>query len=414
MHTTWIGHACLMVETQQGTLLTDPWLVDPCLYNVVVHQCRPALSVDTLPSVDVLCITHAHYDHFDPRTLQHLSKTALVIIPPSPLRRLEQKLRALGFTRIHTLPYWQTVDACGMSITAVPSQNIPEECGFVIRSGNSTIFHAADSVYWPYARQLVQFDIDVAFVPYTGWEVSGTVGVDVARQWQPDWEETVRNATSIGARCLVPSSCDQFWSPPSLRWLNDRVHPGRPDEFIAAVDAYRAKTPGIKAEAVAMTPGSSWSKTGGFQIRPEDGSEPVAIPDPEPPRTKVPLAELMTRARQFVSKRRPQLLACLKDNPIGVWVLLSSRHTFYLHDTDCYFRLHLLDPRGVYALNEDTPGTPRISITSQDAYDLFAGTIDAEMIVMGARANVTRNKTEWDLIRIYAMEYLFVKETYSG
>ena len=225
MKVTWLGHACILIQTPQGNILTDPWLVDPCMYQVVIHAQPPGLSVDNLPPIDVVCITHAHYDHFDPNTLKHLPKTALVISPPSPVRRLVQKLRSLGFTRIHTLPYWQNYSTCGVKVTAIPSAGIPEECSFVISDGESTIFHAADSIYEPHTKRLQKFNIDIAFLPFSGWDVSGIIGLDVDKKWLPDWQDEARRATAIGARYIVPASCDQLWATESLYWLNDRTHP---------------------------------------------------------------------------------------------------------------------------------------------------------------------------------------------
>jgi L-ascorbate metabolism protein UlaG (beta-lactamase superfamily) len=414
MRVTWVGHACLLVETPQGNLITDPWLVDPCLYEIVVHAQQPSLNVNALPKIDVICITHTHYDHFDPRTLQHLPKTALVIIPPSPARRLAEKLYHLGFTRVQTLPNWKSITAHGMTVTAIPSSGIPEECGFVVSDRDSTIFHAADSVYWTHGKRLTRHNIDVAFLPYTGWDLTGVLGIDADRQWQPNWEETAKFAVSTGARYVVPASCDQFWAPPQLQWLNDRIHPGTAEEFFGAIAHYRTQHPDCQTKAVIMTPGSTWSKVEGFKIAPKPKGA-IALPDPLPPATSIVLDEILTSGAEFAKRRKKQLLECCTkgiEYVYGMILLLTHRYTFYLWDTRQYVGMHLIKSNSVYPMTQVAPETTVIHLSSQDASDLFAGRIDIEMLVMASRFKVVGKKVDRDMLFIYALEYLFVKDTY--
>jgi L-ascorbate metabolism protein UlaG (beta-lactamase superfamily) len=420
MQVTWLGHACLLIEMPQGNLITDPWLVDPCLYEIVVHAQEPGKSLGTLPKIDTICITHTHYDHFDPRTLQHLNKQATVIIPPSPARRLEEKLRNLGFSNIVNLPDWQQTTVRGLTITNVPSSGIPEECGFLISDGTSTIFHAADSIYWPHAKRLKKAQIDVAFLPYTGWDITGVIGINELKQWQPNWDETAQWAVSIRAKTIVPASCDQFWSPASLQWLNDRIHPGTPEAFAEAIAAHARSHPDFCSEVVVMAPGSTWSKTQEFQLA-ETRSGPPTLPEPLalPPGSKaVELSDVLAAAQGFVQRRRPQLFELSRKGLqylYGVLLFLSSPYTFYLKDLDVYLRMRLWTRRGIYPVSPERvkPQTLVIELTAQDARNLFTSRIDMEMLVMAGRLKVRCTQDNPNLIFFYALEYLFVKDDYS-
>jgi L-ascorbate metabolism protein UlaG (beta-lactamase superfamily) len=420
MQVTWLGHACLLVETPHSNLITDPWLVDPCLYEIVVHAQEPGKTLDSLPKIDTICITHTHYDHFDPRTLQHLNREATVVIPPSPARRLAEKLRNLGFFNIVNLPDWQSTQVGGLNITNVPSCGIPEECGFLIGDGTSTIFHAADSIYWPHSKRLKQTPIDLAFLPYTGWDITGVIGINELKQWQPNWDETAQWATSIGAQTIVPASCDQFWSPQSLQWLNDRIHPGTPAAFADAIATHAQQHPEFKSEVVVMTPGSTWSQSLGFTLAPPP-SAPPTLPEPlvvTPHQTGVTVADVLASAWEFVGSRRRQLFALTNQGltyVYGVLIFLSTSYTFYLKDLDVYLRMRLWTPNGIYEIPamQVKPQTLVMEMTAQDARDLFASRIDMEMLVMAGRLKVRCGRENPNLLSFYALEYLFVKDDYT-
>lgn len=414
MKVTWIGHACILIETPQGNLITDPWLVDPCLYQVVVHASRPSMTVTDLPPIDVICITHPHYDHFDPRTLTQLSKSALVIIPVSPIRRLKEKLENLGFRNVQPLKYWTSYQAIDLEITVTPSHGIPEEGGFLISDGESTLYHAADCLFGPVGPKLQKYNIDLAFLPFSGWDISGALGIEVEKQWKPSGPYEAQNAIGTGARYVVPASCDQFWAPMALQWLNQRTHPGTVDEYIKAVDEYRSQHPEVETEVVPLNPGSSWTKAKGFTIVPER-QEPIPIYAPKEP-APVSMDKVMAGAELFLARRRPQVFQAWHHHVLGVLVLLLRPYTFHLTDLGRYVRMHLISPKGFYPVEipvEKAERTPLIHIRSQDACNLFSGKSDIEMLVMASRIKLTNHKSDFDLICAYALEYLFTKEDYS-
>jgi L-ascorbate metabolism protein UlaG (beta-lactamase superfamily) len=98
----WLGHATVLINFFGIKILTDPVLfprIGIRLPGFTIGPKRltaPALSVGELPEIDLILLSHAHFDHFDTRTLRHLSRRR------SP-RRPEADSDAL--TKIITAPH---------------------------------------------------------------------------------------------------------------------------------------------------------------------------------------------------------------------------------------------------------------------------------------------------------------------
>ncbi len=74
----WLGHASVLVNFYGATILTDPVLMPRIGAAVGVgtvgpkRLIAPALAVEELPKIDVVLLSHAHFDHFDIPTLNAL------------------------------------------------------------------------------------------------------------------------------------------------------------------------------------------------------------------------------------------------------------------------------------------------------------------------------------------------------
>ena len=75
MRVTWIGHASVLVQTQGLNILTDPIWSDrasPFSFIGPKRVRAPGIRFDDLPKIDLILISHNHYDHMDLPTLQRL------------------------------------------------------------------------------------------------------------------------------------------------------------------------------------------------------------------------------------------------------------------------------------------------------------------------------------------------------
>src|SRR6202049_1894290 len=77
----WLGHATVLINFFGFKILTDPVLFPrvgiriPFLFTIGPKRLTaPALSASELPAIDIILLSHAHFDHFDLRTLHRLSR----------------------------------------------------------------------------------------------------------------------------------------------------------------------------------------------------------------------------------------------------------------------------------------------------------------------------------------------------
>jgi L-ascorbate metabolism protein UlaG (beta-lactamase superfamily) len=85
----WIGHATVLINFFGINILTDPVLfprIGIRLPGFTIGPKRltaPALKFHELPKIDIILLSHAHFDHFDLRTLRHFDKNTRVITAPN-------------------------------------------------------------------------------------------------------------------------------------------------------------------------------------------------------------------------------------------------------------------------------------------------------------------------------------------
>lgn len=85
----WLGHSTVLINFFGITILTDPVLFPrigirvPLLFTIGPKRLtQPALTARQLPRVDLVLLSHAHFDHIDMRTLHRLGETTSVVTAP--------------------------------------------------------------------------------------------------------------------------------------------------------------------------------------------------------------------------------------------------------------------------------------------------------------------------------------------
>lgn len=106
---TWVGHATVLIQMGGLNILTDPVFNDYCgmARLVGVKRYRPVpCSIDELPDIDAVCISHSHYDHLDYTTVCELNKrfgSKIHWLVPMGLRLW---MKACGCKNIVELEWW--------------------------------------------------------------------------------------------------------------------------------------------------------------------------------------------------------------------------------------------------------------------------------------------------------------------
>lgn len=117
---SWLGHATVLLRIGDQWVLTDPVLSERIGIKVGpmtmgVSRLLPAIRPDALPPLDLILLSHAHFDHLDKPTLQQLASKRTRVITAASTRALVPR----GFADVRELAWDKTLDAGPLDITAI-------------------------------------------------------------------------------------------------------------------------------------------------------------------------------------------------------------------------------------------------------------------------------------------------------
>ncbi len=122
---TWMGHSTTLVEIDGVRILLDPvWSTRPTPLAGVgpSRWYPPVLALDRLPPIDVVLISHDHYDHLDRPTVRALASTgARFIVPLGVGAHLEYW--GVPSARIEELDWWDSTAVAAVKIVSVPARH---------------------------------------------------------------------------------------------------------------------------------------------------------------------------------------------------------------------------------------------------------------------------------------------------
>jgi len=233
---TWIGHASFLVQFNDLNVLIDPnfanWLF------LLKRQKRAGLKLRDLPPVDLVLLTHAHFDHFHKRTLRRLPDTKIGVMPWG----MGDLARGLGFRRIVELQTWESFTHDDWKVTLTPCKHWGARTlrdlhrgfgGFVLEHQGRRIYHAGDSAYFDGFKEIgARCRPELALLPI------GAYYPDSFRHVHMGPDEAVRAFRDLRARLFIPMhfgsfklSFEEMDEPPKWLWeiveregLSHKVH----------------------------------------------------------------------------------------------------------------------------------------------------------------------------------------------
>ena len=156
---TWLGHSTLLVEIDGKRVLIDPvWSERPSPFTWMGPKRfhKTPLTIDELPAIDAVVISHDHYDHLDHRFVQKFGERApLYIVPLGVGAHLEYW--GVSSDRIIERDWWEEVTLGGLTLTATPARHFSGRSlamtdkqktlwsGWVIAGPKHRIFYSGDT-----------------------------------------------------------------------------------------------------------------------------------------------------------------------------------------------------------------------------------------------------------------------------
>ncbi|MGW2278041.1 MBL fold metallo-hydrolase [Streptomyces sp. NPDC001770] len=166
LRVTWMGHSSVLAEIDGSRVLFDPVWGERCSPFPFAgpRRLHPVpLSLEALGPVDVVVISHDHYDHLDLPTIRALARTDTVFAVPLGVgAHLEHW--GVSPSRLRELDWNESTEVAGIRLTATPARHF---CGRGVRSGQHTlwaswavegpehrIYHSGDTGYFPGFREI--------------------------------------------------------------------------------------------------------------------------------------------------------------------------------------------------------------------------------------------------------------------
>jgi len=205
---TWIGHASFLIQFNDLNVLIDPnfanWLF------LLKRVKRAGLKIQDLPPVDLVLLTHAHFDHFHKPTLRRLPYPKIGVMPWG----VGDLARNLGFARVIELDWWESFSQQDWKVTLTPSRHWGARTlhdhhrgygGFVLEHQGRTIYHAGDSAYFEGFKKIGKILApEIALLPI------GAYHPESFRRMHMSPDEAVKVFRDLRARWLVPMHYGTF------------------------------------------------------------------------------------------------------------------------------------------------------------------------------------------------------------
>ncbi|MEL6961451.1 MAG: MBL fold metallo-hydrolase [Pseudomonadota bacterium] len=180
---TWLGHASFLIRLAGKTIVTDPFLSDYASPIPPLGPKRfapPALRARELPPVDLLLLTHNHYDHLDLPSLDALplASDARAVVPLG----LREYVAGRGFADVIEMDWHDQIAVAGLTVRAIPAIHMSKRgffdrnrtlwTGYGLRSERNGIYVAGDTAYGPIFKQLHSElgGFDLGLVPIGAYE----------------------------------------------------------------------------------------------------------------------------------------------------------------------------------------------------------------------------------------------------
>ncbi|MGL4521697.1 MAG: MBL fold metallo-hydrolase [Bacilli bacterium] len=210
MQMTWLGHSSWLISYHGVHILLDPiWNRNLPFVKAIA---APPYSFNDLPPIDVVCISHSHYDHLDEMTIRMLPKETKFLVPAG----LEQWFVKRGYENTTECNWWERFVDFGIIFNFVPAKHWSRRSmfdknnshwgGWVIEFPEKTVYFAGDTAYCPSLKKIGEvFSIDYALLPIGAYNPE-----ELLKEHHCTPEEAVQIFRELGAKKFFPMHYGTF------------------------------------------------------------------------------------------------------------------------------------------------------------------------------------------------------------
>jgi L-ascorbate metabolism protein UlaG (beta-lactamase superfamily) len=205
---TWIGHASFLLQFNDLNVLVDPNFANWLFLLKRIKRC--GLRIEDLPPIDLVLLTHAHFDHFHKPTLRRLPYPKIGVMPWG----MGDLAYNLGFSRIVELDWWETFSHDDWKVTLTPCKHWGARVlrdhhrgygGFVLEHQGRSIYHAGDSAYFDGFKEIGRVcRPEIALLPI------GAYHPETFRHVHMGPDDAIKVFKDLKAKKLVPMHYGSF------------------------------------------------------------------------------------------------------------------------------------------------------------------------------------------------------------
>ena len=154
----WMGHSSFLLNISGMTVLVDPvFSASAAPLNFLMPRFQPAVvSLEQLPDIDVILISHDHYDHLDRQSVHYFADKHTLFLTPLGVGAHLQRW-GIAPNRIVEKDWWESHTVAGVQFTAAPAQHFSGRDGiknnqtlwasWILISEQSRLYFSGDSGY---------------------------------------------------------------------------------------------------------------------------------------------------------------------------------------------------------------------------------------------------------------------------
>lgn len=242
---TWFGHSTLLLQMHGMNILIDPIFSErssPVSFAGTKRFSNPPIQVDELPHIDILILSHDHYDHMDYKTIKALDeKVDRYIVPLGVENHLERWKVDEG--KIQNMAWWEEIEVNGLIIGCTPARHYSRRslddqfatlwASWVFKDEYHQVYESGDSGYGKHFQQIhdrygdfdfvlidcAQYDVtwpEVHMFPEEAVTAAEILGSDIAmpihwgafalayHAWDDSVERFVSAGESTGLQVVTP------------------------------------------------------------------------------------------------------------------------------------------------------------------------------------------------------------------
>ena len=236
---TWFGHSSLLLQMHGMNILIDPMFserISPVSFAGPKRFSDAPVKISELPHIDILVISHDHYDHLDYQVIKEIDeKTDKYIVPLGVENHLERW--GVEKSKIRNMAWWEETTINGLTIGCTPARHYSGRslddqfatlwASWVFKDEYYQIFESGDTGYGEHFQKIHEKYGNFDFVM-----------IDCA-QYDMNWpevhmfpEEAVQAVKMLGAKTAMPihwaavSLANHAWDDSAERFVYDGENNG--------------------------------------------------------------------------------------------------------------------------------------------------------------------------------------------